>query len=364
MSGEENNVYRALQQHLDNTPVGFPPTESGVELELLRTLFTPQEAKIATYLKFSVYPSESIDEIFARAKSEVNSKEELVSILDGMARKGLIISKKKSGTRYYNNAQWLVGIVEMQVNKLSKEYMALSSQYSKEAFGQAFMSTALRQLRVIPIEKSLVPEHLVGTYDQIRTLVESSEGPFSVMNCSCRQGRELLGQKCKATSRSETCLGGNGFAEIVIEQGLGREITKDELMAILDENQREGLVLQPSNTSTLEFLCSCCGCCCGILGGAKATPHPAAVLTTNYYAELDTSLCSECGTCIDYCQMGAISQDTDSIVIDLHRCIGCGNCTANCPEGAIALKQHPTTRTPPKDLPELYKIISDGRRKQ
>ncbi len=359
----EEEVYRALQQHLDKAPVGFPPTESGIEIQLLQYLFTPQEAWIATKLQYSVYPSEPLESIYERVKSEVDSKEELVSILDGMAKKGLIISRKESGNRYYNSTQWLVGIVEMQVNRISKEFLALAGQYNREAFSQAFASTVIRQLRVIPIEKSLTPEHLVGSYDEIRALVESSEGPFSVMNCSCRQGRDIIGPPCKATNRSETCLGGGKFAAIIAEQGLGREITKDEFMAILAENQREGLVLQPSNTAVLEFLCSCCGCCCGILGGAKATPHPAMALTSNYYAELDPSLCTECGICVERCQMDAISHGSGSVVIDLNRCIGCGICTANCPEGAVSLKSREETHIPPNNLGELYRIIQDGRRK-
>jgi hypothetical protein len=46
----ENDVYRRLQEHLDNMPVGFPATESGIELRILRRLFTPDEAEIALLL--------------------------------------------------------------------------------------------------------------------------------------------------------------------------------------------------------------------------------------------------------------------------------------------------------------------------
>jgi len=42
--------YRKLQQHLDRLPVGFPETESGVEIRILKYLFTPEEAEIAIFL--------------------------------------------------------------------------------------------------------------------------------------------------------------------------------------------------------------------------------------------------------------------------------------------------------------------------
>ena len=47
---EQNSIYRDLQQHLDKGPVGYPATESGVDIRLLRHLFTPEEARIATCL--------------------------------------------------------------------------------------------------------------------------------------------------------------------------------------------------------------------------------------------------------------------------------------------------------------------------
>ena len=44
---EPGELYRKLQQHLDRMPVGFPATESGVEIRILQRLFTPDEAALA-----------------------------------------------------------------------------------------------------------------------------------------------------------------------------------------------------------------------------------------------------------------------------------------------------------------------------
>ena len=43
---ESNEVYRALQRHLDRMPVPFPATESGVEIRILKQLFTADEARL------------------------------------------------------------------------------------------------------------------------------------------------------------------------------------------------------------------------------------------------------------------------------------------------------------------------------
>jgi hypothetical protein len=34
-------TYRKLQEHLDKMPVGYPATKSGVEINLLKAIFTP-----------------------------------------------------------------------------------------------------------------------------------------------------------------------------------------------------------------------------------------------------------------------------------------------------------------------------------
>jgi hypothetical protein len=48
----ETDAYRKLQEHLNKMPVGFPATASGVEINLLKMIFTPEEARIATYLGY------------------------------------------------------------------------------------------------------------------------------------------------------------------------------------------------------------------------------------------------------------------------------------------------------------------------
>ena len=35
------DVYKRLAEHLDDLPAGFPATDSGVELRILKRLFTP-----------------------------------------------------------------------------------------------------------------------------------------------------------------------------------------------------------------------------------------------------------------------------------------------------------------------------------
>jgi hypothetical protein len=44
------DVYERLAHHLDDLPGGFPCTESGVEMHILRRLFTPEDAELTLHL--------------------------------------------------------------------------------------------------------------------------------------------------------------------------------------------------------------------------------------------------------------------------------------------------------------------------
>ena len=61
----ETNIYRLLQRHLDYMPVPFPETESGVEIRLLKRLFTEKEAALALCLNAIPEP---VGKIFKRWK--------------------------------------------------------------------------------------------------------------------------------------------------------------------------------------------------------------------------------------------------------------------------------------------------------
>ena len=61
--------------------------------------------------------------------------------------------------------------------------------------------------------------------------------------------------------------------------------------------------------------------------------------STNYYASVSAKRCSGCGTCVERCQVNAVSIDDGLGVssVNLGRCIGCGNCVVYCPSEAMSL---------------------------
>lgn len=354
---EDESLYRDLQRHLDRMPVPFPATDSGVELRILRRLFTPEDVRIA--LCVSAFP-EPLATIRRRIKPKL-SVGALREALDGMADRGLIQREAAGKTVRYGKLPFAIGMYEYQVNRLTPEFERDALQYLDEAFGRALHSARTPQMRTIPINRSVVPERAVAQYDDIREFVRKSEGPFAAINCICRQGKDLLGKPCRQTDTRQNCLVFGPMARMVAERGVGRSVTKEEMLGLLDHADEQGLVLQPQNTQTPVFVCCCCGCCCGVLGTAKKMPRPADLLAANYHAESDAEKCQSCGTCVTRCQMDAITADGADVRIDLSRCIGCGLCVSTCPSGAMSLKSRTDGKVPPKDMQALYTKIFQER---
>jgi Na+-translocating ferredoxin:NAD+ oxidoreductase subunit B len=350
-------VYRDLQQHLDGQAIGYPASRSGADIRLLKRFFSPEEAQLAMHL---TYRPATVQRIYDLAKGSGTSFTAVESMLDGMAVNGVIGRTEKEGIRYFYTLPLVVGMYEGQVKKLSPEFLEDFDAYTRErSFGLALLSTELPQMRTIPVEASLSFEQHVTTYDHLAEIINGTEGPYAVLECICRKSARIKGHPCKKTARTETCMALGDMARIVSESESGRAIDREEALEIARMNQADGLVLQPSNTRKVDFVCACCGCCCGMLRIQKALPKPVEFWATNYYAAADAEVCSGCGTCVERCQVDAVSMDDhrDVSVVNRDRCIGCGNCVTTCPSGAMRLVRKDEEVVPPEDLEDLYDTI-------
>ena len=352
----EDKVYRNLQIHLDEQTLGFPKTESGSDVRLLKTLFQPEQAEMAMLLTYKYEPLEQIQE---HGKKVGKSAEEIERVLDGTAKRGVIGYREKDGVKQYRNIPLIVGMGEAGMHNPTPEFDAAFHEYAEDGlFFRDFINTAVPQMRTIPIDKSIKVEHHVGSYDEIRNIIKTTEGPIAIFECVCRKNAERRGEPCKQTSREETCMAFNDWAKNSIS-GNGREISKEEALEIISKNEEDNLVLQPSNARGPDFICSCCGCCCGILRLHKALPRPVDIWATNFFAEVNSDLCTGCGTCEDSCQTGAMKLDVEDgiSVVDLNRCLGCGICVASCPEEAIALQRREKEVIPPQTGEDMVEVI-------
>jgi len=403
---KNQKIYRELQRHLNTMPVGFPASQSGSDIKLLRHIFTPEEAKIVCCLSYRPEPLESIFErgkhLYENGKPAVESIASLEKILDRIQKKGGIESRIKEGRRYFCTAPLVVGMYEMQIDRLTPQFLEDFSEYSSDInFGLEFLSLKKSQMRTIPIQKSITPSHHVSHFDEVSTLFEKASAPFVVIECICRKKSSMAGEPCKVTDRKETCIAVGNTAATCLFMGVGREISRDEALSIIENNQKKGLVLQPSNTEELDFICSCCGCCCGMLSIHQKLPIPMEFWSSNFYATVDTDECNGCGVCERRCQVGAVkverkqsvtglfkpsdgrsplqhNQKSDKAVrkirrsstidnlcakavIDLNACLGCGLCVPACPSKAIILVKKSVEIEPPRDRDALHETIMENK---
>lgn len=359
---QNDQVYINLQKHLDNQAVGFPATKKGSEISILKHIFTSEEAEIATFLSYRFEPVEAI---FSRVRQVAESPEELENILDRIQKKGGIEIKIKNGKKHYCNAPLVVGMYEFQLDRLTPEFIKDFNTYtSDKKFGIEFLSTKLPQMRTIPVAKSISLQQHVSTFDEVTALLKQAEDPFVILECICRKKKSMEGDPCEVTDRKETCLAIDGMAQMTLASDVGRKITRDEAMSILEENQKEGLVLQPSNTKMAEIICSCCGCCCGMLNLHKNLPKPLDYWATNFHAVVDKKTCEGCGKCVEICQVGAmsVSEKERCAVVNLDRCLGCGVCVTTCPTESISLLKKPVEVIPPQTREELFDIIKNNKK--
>lgn len=189
-------------------------------------------------------------------------------------------------------------------------------------------------MQTIPIEESISVSQDALTYERVSTIVEDGQS-FMVQECECKKEQGFLGNPCEKPL--EVCLVIAPIPGVLDDRTWGRAISKEDAYDLLRTTEEAGLVHLVSNVQN--YICNCCGCCCGILRGINELGIPAPLgINAHYYAEIDPDKCSFCGMCADErCQVNAIDEGEDSYSVIHEKCIGCGLCVSTCPEEAIQL---------------------------
>lgn len=73
-----------------------------------------------------------------------------------------------------------------------------------------------------------------------------------------------------------------------------------------------------------------------------------------WYPTIDSSLCSSCGACLNFCSNEVYEQNGEGVVVaNPYNCVvGCSACKSECPTGALTFP----------DQKELIRVLSELRR--
>ena len=229
-----SDVYERLRERLDKFPQGFAKTESGVELKILKRLFTPEEAELM--LELRPLPEKLSDIVQRTGKDETELGEKLYD----MSKRGLLMRwQAPDKEMYYFLIPWAIGIFEYQLNNLTRENVELFEKYYEEGMAPSWQNIKTGMVRVIPVQKEIEGKTEIQPYEKVSEIIEKHTR-FAVADCICRKIGKMQGHGCDKLL--EACMSFGPAADFYIENGLGREITKEEAKQILDKAEEDGLI--------------------------------------------------------------------------------------------------------------------------
>jgi len=352
MNGQED-IYERLAAALEALPHGFARTASGVELELMKKAFTPEEVWLAGQL---TRVPETAAEIAGRVGRDVA---EVTALLDRLIPLGLVflpgntagggvLKEEMKGEKKYRLRPFMVGWYEAGMRRLDKEFAELFERFITEGGGERVFAPRPGLLGVVPVRGSVKPEYVQREpHIDIDAHFKRHER-FLVIPCVCKREREVLGDS-SCGKPMKRC----GFVGLPPQTPLGETVLgREEASQLLDGLEKSGHVHLAFYGFTMfaeapQFMgtCNCCSCCCGVLHGPKLAglEYQQGPQRSNYRAVIDADACIACGVCQERCPVDAISDITEpgptqgKSRVAREKCIGCGVCVIGCASDAIEM---------------------------
>ncbi|MCU0579223.1 MAG: 4Fe-4S ferredoxin, partial [Desulfobacterota bacterium] len=218
------DVYRSLQQRLDQYSMGFPATKSGIEIKILRYLFSEKDAALFLALSPALETPEAVAARLGRPPEEAAGQ------LEDMALRGLLFRLEKKGRVKYGAIPFVHGLFEFQVKNLSQDLAVMMEQYEKEGFDRALQGSRGYFLRTIPIQQAVDTTQHIAAYDDAVAMLRQKD-LIVITDCICRKRTEVMGQSCGKPL--EACFMFGSMGRYYLDRDMGRKIDVEEAIAIL-----------------------------------------------------------------------------------------------------------------------------------
>jgi Pyruvate/2-oxoacid:ferredoxin oxidoreductase delta subunit len=331
-------------------------TESEHLLPLIKAHYSPEEAAFLTGFPFAPKTAEDLAELKGVAVEQLTPK------LSELSRKGMIYESTRGDSVRYRLSDSMLSMMranlwplEIDEEKL-KVTSPLINAYYINGWADQWEAAHVKGLRAIPIDKTIKDPRSILPYEDVVKYVEEFEY-YTVSNCPCRVRHRMDPSMHVCDHPLEVCLHFDDLGRYIVKNGMGREITKEETLAILKESADSGLVHGISTQSQRpDTICNCCGCCCLMFEPYHKSGHKEAIKPSNYRVEIEALACTACSLCMKRCPMDALKLATTaeatnrygkSAVVDSELCVGCGVCAHKCPAKCMTLVQVEEVSEPP-----------------
>ncbi len=377
----EQEVYASFITWLKQTWWGLPEADELVPF--IMATYAPEEASLLTGMPFSGRNLEELAEMKRMDPAELSHK------LDALAKKGLVFRTVRGETVRYSlndgffihRSTWWPG----RTDEWSKTIATLFNQYFYHGFFDQYDYTHLKGVRVLPIQETIEDPRQILPYEEVVKVLDSVEY-FAVSTCSCRHRKNIDPDSPDCKYPTENCLHFGRLGHYVVENGLGREITRQETEEILRQCAEAGLVHGLSNQQEgADTICNCCRCCCVWFEAFYKLKHSMSLSPSNYQVRNNSETCIGCGLCVKRCPMGAMrlkdypeaknritvvaaenkrgkkelkNKSGKVSVVNPDLCIGCGVCAYKCPTQSLVLEHREVIYHPPKDGREYIRLVA------
>lgn len=293
------------------------------------------------------------------------TEEEATAQLDRLAWTGAMFRVNIAGIYHYFHQRMYHGITESSINLYKDDgfmtdYIASLDGSEKTEFPTYYPMPPIAE---VVVDSKILP------YDDIEALLERHE-IFAVSACQCRYIADMLGESIEElpdptdleTVKDWVCVDGHHLekcftfgeeAQFYIDQGIGRQISRDEARELIQRQAvDEGCVMQSCYTKYTEVICSCDKGCTNIFGYVDMPTDSKNYANQSHYDLMwDEELCIGCGACVERCVPAAIEMIDGKPAVTGY-CLRCGQCAIVCPVEARKLKLKELDQIPelPADL--------------
>ncbi len=354
-----NEIYSRFIDWLDKGWWHLPASEH--LLPSIKAFLTTEEAALLTGLPFKPTELNELADLKGTQPDHLREK------LDALAKRGVVWRTEKDGSNLYNlnDAFFIFFRGPFSAIHLEQPAEAMApylNRYLRDGLMDQLAPVNTKPLRTIPIGGTVEDPRRIAPYEDVMSIVES-QNFVAVSHCACRQRKRVDPDSARCKHPEEVCLHFGGLARYLVENGLSRQISKEEAIDILQCAAEAGLVHAVSNRQKdADTICNCCSCCCIFFESYHVLKHEKSHDFSNYRLRINAETCKACGLCVQRCPVQALKLEDSPVsrnkqgqaakIVHSNQCLGCGVCAYKCPTQSLFLEPRMEIQEPPKDVLE------------